>query len=196
MKLKILSLAITVMICSTVKSQSFHLGIRGGTTIGKISGQSFSEKFNYGYHLGAAAEIGLGKKWSIQPEVLFNQINTDTSSEFRKIYTSLSANNLSQVKLNYLSIPVLLNYKVSNFLSLQAGPQFGILMDQNQTLLQNGQRAFKKGNLSMLGGIQINVASFRIYGRYAVGLSNINDIDNKDKWTSQSIQLGVGFNIF
>lgn len=196
MNIKLWSLAITVMICSTVKSQSFHLGIKGGTTIGKISGQSFSEKFNYGYHIGGAAEIGLSKKWSIQPEVLFNQINTDTSSEFRKIYTSLSTSNLSQIKLSYLSIPILVNYKVSNFLSLQAGPQFGILMDQNETLLQNGQRAFKKGNLSMLGGVQINVASFRIYGRYAVGLSNINDIDNKDKWTSQSIQLGVGFNIF
>ena len=195
MNLKLLSLALTVMICSTVKSQSFHLGLKGGTTIGKISGQSFSEKFNYGYHLGGFAEIGLSKKLSIQPEVLFNQINTDTSSQFRKIYTSLSASNLSNIKLSYLSIPIILNYKVSNFLSLQAGPQFGILMDQNKSLFQNGQSAFKKGNLSMLGGLQINVTSFRIYGRYAVGLSNINDIDNKDKWTSQSFQLGVGFNI-
>ena len=195
MNLKLLSLAITVMICSTVKSQSFHLGIKGGTTIGKISGQSFSEKFNYGYHLGGVAEIGLSKKFSLQPEVLFNQINTDTSSQFRSIYTGLSANNLSKIKLSYLSIPILLNYKVSNLLSLQAGPQFGILMNQDESLLKNGENAFKKGNLSMLGGLQLNVASFRIYGRYAVGLSNINDIDKKDKWTSQSFQLGVGFNI-
>ncbi len=195
MNLKLMYLAIAVMICSTVKSQSFHLGIKGGTTIGKISGQSFSEKFNYGYHLGAVAEIGLSKKFSIQPEVLFNQINTDTSSEFRKIYTNLSSSNMSSIKLNYLTIPILLNYKVGNFLSLQAGPQFGILMDQNKSLFQNGQTAFKKGNLSMLGGLQFNVGSLRIYGRYAVGLSNINDIDKKDKWTSQSIQLGIGLNI-
>ena len=195
MNLKLLSLSIAVMIFSTAKSQSFHVGLQGGTTISKISGQSFSEKFNYGYHLGAFAEIGLSKKFSIQPEVLFNQVNTDTSSEFRKIYTSLSASNLSNVKLSYLSIPILLNYKLTNFLSLQAGPQFGILMDQNKSLFQNGQTAFKKGNLSILGGAQINIGSFKVYGRYAVGLTNINDIDKKDKWTSQSFQLGVGFNI-
>ena len=139
---KLLSLSIAVLIFSTAKSQSFHLGLQGGTTIGKISGQSFSEKFNYGYHIGGAAEIGLSKKWSIQPEVLFNQINTDTSSEFRKIYTSLSTSNLSQIKLSYLSIPIVLNYKLTNFLSLQAGPQFGILMDQNKSLFSKWADCF------------------------------------------------------
>jgi hypothetical protein len=28
-----------------------------------------------------------------------------------------------------------------------------------------------------------------------VGLNNINDIDNRDKWKNQSIQLGVGFTL-
>jgi hypothetical protein len=45
----------------------------------------------------------------------------------------------------------------------------------------------------MLGGLQLNISKLKIYGRYAVGLSNINDIDNQDKWKNQTIQLGVGF---
>ena len=36
----------------------------------------------------------------------------------------------------------------------------------------------------------------KVFGRYQVGLNNINDIDNKDKWKGQAIQLGVGFNLF
>ncbi len=184
-----------VLIFSTARSQSFHLGVKGGTNINKISGHSFSDKFSYGYHLGGFAEIGLGKKWAIQPEVLFNQINTDTSSQFSKIYTSLSASNISKIKLSYLSIPLLLDYKVSKFLTLQAGPQFGLLMQQNKNLFENGKDAFKKGDFSMLGGIQLKIATVRIYGRYALGLSNINDIDNKDKWKSQSFQVGIGLAI-
>lgn len=79
--------------------------------------------------------------------------------------------------------------------SLQAGPQFGILLDNNVNLVENGKQAFKNGNLSLLGGLQLKLAMFKIYGRYAIGLTNLNDIDNKDKWTSQGFQLGIGFTI-
>lgn len=75
------------------------------------------------------------------------------------------------------------------------GPQFGILMNKSNTVLQNGQSAFKNGDLSMLGGVQVNVLNLHFYGRYAVGLSSINDIDNKESWKSQSIQLGLALNL-
>ena len=193
MKTKLFTLVIAAFAFSASQAQSFHLGIKGGANISKLTGQSFKNEFSYGYHLGGFAEIGLSNKFSVQPEVLFNQFKQDTSSEFKDIY-SLGANR-SNIKLNYLSIPILLNYKLSDFFSLQAGPQFGILMDQNKKLLQNGQDAFKKGDFSMLGGVQLKVSNFRIYGRYALGLNNINDIDNKDKWKNQSFQVGVGLAI-
>jgi len=192
MKTKLLTLVLSVMIFSAAHSQSFHLGIKGGANMNKITGKSFNDEFSYGYHLGGFAEIGLGNKFSVQPEVLFNQFKQDTASKFSQVY---KLDNLSKVKLNYLSIPILLNYKASNFLSLQAGPQFGILMDQNAKLVQNGQDAFKKGDFSMVGGVQLKFSSIRIYGRYAVGLSNLNDIDKQDKWKSQSFQVGVGLAI-
>ena len=195
MKIKLLFLALAVLIFSTARSQSFDLGVKAGVNINKISGQSFSDQFNYGYHVGGFAKIGLGSKWAIQPEVLFNQSNTDTSSEFSKVYTSLSLNNLSKVKLSYLTIPILLNYNVSKMFTLQAGPQFGILTNQNVSLVENGKDAFKKGNLSLLAGVQLKLSALRIYGRYAIGLTNLNNIDNKEKWTSQGFQLGVGFAI-
>lgn len=191
-----MTLAITAFIFSGAQAQSFHLGIKGGANINKLTGKSFKDEFSFGYHLGGFAEIGISKKFSIQPEVLFNQVSQDTSSEFRQIYNNLlSSSNRSNIKLNYLSIPVLLNYKPSSILSFQLGPQFGILIDQNQNLLQNGKEAFKKGDFSMLGGVQLQLSSFRVYGRYALGLSNLNDIDDQDKWKSQSFQIGVGLAI-
>jgi len=77
-------------------------------------------------------------------------------------------------------------------LSIQAGPQFSVLMDQNKTLLQNGGNAFKNGDFSMVGGAVLKISKFRFTGRYIVGLNNINDIDNQDKWKNQAVQLSVG----
>ena len=192
MKTKLLALVLSLITFSAAQSQGFHLGIKGGANINKLTGKSFNDEFSFGYHLGGFAEIGLSKKVSIQPEVVFNQFIQDTASTFSQVY---KLDNLSKVKLNYLSIPLLLNYRPSSFLSLQVGPQFGILMDQNAKLVQNGKDAFKKGDFSMLGGVQLKFSSIRIYGRYAVGLTNLNDIDNSDKWKSQSFQVGIGLAI-
>jgi hypothetical protein len=192
MKAKLVTLAIAVMIFSTAHSQMFSLGVKAGANINKLSGQPFSDQFSYGYHLGAFSTIGLGSKWAIQPEVLFNESSSDTSSEFSSIYTELSLNDLSKVKLNYLTIPLLLNYKASEMITLQAGPQFGILLNQNVNVVESGKEAFKSGNFSLVGGLQLKLAMFRVYGRYIVGLTNLNDIDNSDKWTGQGFQIGVG----
>lgn len=185
---KFLSLSIVCLIAGSTFAQ-FSLGIKGGATLNKLTGQSFKDQFTWGYHIGGFAEIGLGKKFSIEPEVLFNQVNLDTSSKFSSVY---QFNKISNVQLKYLTIPLLLNYKLNSIIALQAGPQFGILMDQNKNLLQNGGDAFKKGDFAMLGGLQLKLLKFRIYGRYAVGLNDISNIGDKDKWKSQSIQLGVG----
>jgi len=192
MKTKLLLTAAISILSFSAFSQSFKIGAKGGATINKISGQTFKDQFSYGYHIGGFATIGLSKRFAIQPEVLFNQINVDSSSKFSDIY---QFNKLKNVQLKYLTIPLLLNYNAGRLITLQAGPQFGILMNKSNTLVQNGKNAFKSGDLSMLGGIQLNISHFKIYGRYAVGLNNINDIDNKDKWTNQSIQLGVGLTL-
>jgi hypothetical protein len=193
MKTKLFTL-IGALLVSQLMMAQFHIGIKGGANIIKVGGQSFKDQFKYGYHLGGFMELGLGHKWGLQPEVLFNQYSTTLDSNFQHIYQNVfNPTYQSQVKLNYLSIPILLNYKLlGNFISLQAGPQFGILINQNKTLLQNGGNAFKNGDLSMLAGAQVKLASIRITGRYAIGLSNINDIDNQDKWTSQGFQLSLG----
>src|SRR5688572_720856 len=174
MKTKLLTLVIAVFTFSAANAQ-FHLGIKGGANMSKITGKSFSEEYEFGYHLGGFAEIGLGKKFSIQPEVLFNQYNTRTDSSFKDIY-QVGPESFKDVQLNYLTIPIMLNYKLGSALSLQAGPQFGILMSEDNNLLENGQDAFSKGEFAMAGGVQLNLSNFRISGRYFVGLNNISDI--------------------
>lgn len=191
MKTKLLILAIFCITTTTTSAQKLKIGVKGGANINKLTGKSFDDEFSFGYHVGGFFSVGMGK-FAIQPEVLFNQINVDTSSNYSSVY---QFNKVHKVQLKYLSIPVLLNFKPVKYLTLQAGPQFGILTNKNKTLVQNGKDAFKSGDISMLGGAQVNLGHLNIYARYAVGLSNLNDIDNKEKWKSQSIQLGVGFTL-
>ncbi len=195
MKTKLFLPLVAALLISQAMMAQFHIGIKGGANVTKIDGKSFKDEFRYGYHLGGFAEIGLGPKFGLQPEVLFNQYATTVDSSYKELYENVFNPDYQRtVKLNYLSIPILLNYKLlGNFLSLQAGPQFGILLDDNRTLLQNGGDAFKKGDFSLLAGAQVKLAAFRFSGRYAIGLNNINDIDNQDKWKNQGFQLSVGF---
>lgn len=194
MKLQFIGILAAFLFIGTFASaQGINIGIKGGANLYKIDGKSFSDEFNWGYHGGLSAELMWSKTWGIQPEVLFNQSNTRTGYGFDTLYKSVNPGTLKDIKLNYLSIPVLLSWRPSPFFTFQAGPQFSVLMSKDRTLLQDGAEAFKHGNVSILGGVQLNILSFRIYGRYGVGLVNLNNIDNQDKWKSQGGQIGVGF---
>ncbi|MBK6992551.1 MAG: PorT family protein [Chitinophagaceae bacterium] len=191
MKSKFLFLLAAIMLSNAMMAQ-FHIGVKGGANITKVDGESFKDQFRYGYHLGGFAEIRMGNKFVLQPEVLFNQYATKLDSSYKNVYDDVFGGN-SNIKLNYLSIPIVINYKlIGSFLSLQAGPQFGILIDQSKTVLQNGGNAFKNGDLSMLAGLQFKIAALRINGRYAIGLNNISDLPDDGKWKSQGFQLSVG----
>jgi len=191
MKTKFLFLFAAVLLSQAIMAQ-FHIGIKGGANITKVDGESFKDQFKYGYHLGGFAEVRMGNKFVLQPEVLFNQYATKVDSNYKNIYQDVFGGN-SNIKLNYLSIPIVVNYKlIGSFLSLQAGPQFGVLIDQSKTLLQNGGNAFKGGDFSMLAGLQFKIAAIRINGRYAIGLNNISDLPDDGKWKSQGFQLSVG----
>src|SRR6476620_2628024 len=135
MKTKFYVLAACILFAQAAFAQ-FTVGIKGGANITKVEGKAFRDEFRYGYHLGGFAEIGLGGKFGVQPEVLFNQYTTRLDSNYKELYENVFQSGQT-VKLNYISIPLLLNYKlVGNFLTLQAGPQFGILVDNSKTLLQ------------------------------------------------------------
>jgi outer membrane protein with beta-barrel domain len=191
MKTKLITLSVALLISQLMMAQ-FHIGVKAGANITKVDGQSFKQQFEYGYNLGGFAEIRLSDKFSFNPEVLFNQYTSTLDSSYKSIYENVIASDQSKVKLNYLTIPLLVDYKFLGPVHLQAGPQFGILMNQDKNFLQNGEDAFKNGDFSMAFGAQVKLAQLRITGRYLIGLNNINDIDNQDKWRNQVIQLSLG----
>jgi len=178
------------------QAQGFHLGIKAGANLFKVDGQSFSQEFQFGYAVGAFSEINFTPNLGIQPEVMFNQTNYRTASSFSQVYQVGGYDDIKG-KLNYLSIPVLLNLRPIPFLSLLVGPQFGILLNPDEHLVDNARDAFKKGEISAVGGAQLNLASLKLGARYVIGLSNINNIQGSDvDWRNQGWQIYAGFRIF
>lgn len=190
-------LALALLTVSVIKTQAqgFHLGVKAGANIFKVDGTNFDQGFQFGYNVGAFAEINFPGAWGIQPELLFNQTNYHTGSNF----SSIIPDGVNDVKgkLNYLSIPVLLSFKPISFLSLQAGPQFGILLNNDESLVNNGKDAFKKGDVSLVVGAQANILKFKVGARYVAGLSNINnDLGQSQSWKNNGFQVYAGFRIF
>jgi hypothetical protein len=190
----VLSLLLVGFAVINTRAQGIHLGVKGGANIFKVDGQGYDQGFHFGYNVGAFAELNFTSSWGIQPELLWNQTNYRTGSDFHNVVPG----GVDDVKgkLNYLSVPLLLSYRPVKLISLQAGPQFGILLNQDKNLVNNTKDAFKKGDFSLVGGVQLNLANLVVGGRYVVGLTDINDVTDDQKWKNQGFQVYAGFRFF
>lgn len=176
------------------QAQGFHFGVKAGANLNKIDGESFNQEFQFGYMAGAFMQIYVNHQWGLQPELNFNQTNYRTASNFSAVVPD-GVNDVKG-KLNWLTIPVLLSYRPVPFLSLLAGPQFGILVNQDEHLINNAGDAFKKGDFSVVGGAQLNLGPVMAGARYVVGLSNLNDVTNQSTWRDEGWQVYAGIRIF
>lgn len=197
MKKRIFSLLIVILCVASAQAQRFDFGGKIGANMTKIDGMKFKDGFELNYQLGFFGEIDFTKNIGIQPEVLFSQsTSTIDTSGFKSVYQNAPSALLKKdVRLNYLNIPILLRLNAGKLLTFHVGPQFSVLINDQKNLFQNGKQAFKTGDFAAVVGAQLNISKFRIYGRYNIGLTDINDLDDSHKWKNQQLQLGVGFKI-
>ncbi|MGJ7030400.1 porin family protein [Niabella hirudinis] len=190
--IKTTALLVSCFFLAIASKAQFHIGVKAGVNATKIKGESFKEAFNYNYLLGAFAEIGVSPKLSVNPELIYSQSSSTRDTSFKNVLPDFNKEQ-TKAKLNYLSIPILLNLKLAGPLHIEAGPQFSILTSTDKDLLENGKEAFKGGDFSMVGGVQFQFSALRVSGRYVIGLSNVSDLPNEEKWKNQAIQVAVGF---
>ena len=196
MKIRLLIAVIffSIFTNAAFSQKTVNLGIMAGTDLHKIMGRSFDEQYKFGYHAGAFLEVKVAKI-GIQPEVYFSQVNVQDGNDSTRI---VSLDRITKAHLSYLNIPIMVNLYFTKAVALQLGPQFGILVNQNTSGYGNVENAFKSGDFSLAGGLNIKISKFRVYGRYVVGLNDKNDgkvATDNSKWRSQTIHLGVGYAI-
>ncbi len=193
--MKKIILMATILISFTANAQEkFGIGIKVGQNFSSVNSVAV-DRHAASYHGGITAQIGLTEKISLVPELLLSQTKLSTNPS---IIDVLGDNNLKPetYHLNYLMVPLLVQVKPFSGILLQAGPQYGILIDQKKDGIENAQLAFKQGEFSFVGGAKVNLGGFFVYGRYVVGLQNINDLQDQAKWKTTQWQLGLGMNLF
>lgn len=181
-----------VFLGSAASAQGFHYGLKASLLFSTIQGKGLKSNFTPGFQGGAFAEWDLSKKWGIQPELLFTQATVKKGDDFSSFYVSASSSTArDKLKLSYVTIPLLVRYSPIKELTFNLGAQYSYLFFADENLLKYNRDALKKSDIGAVAGVQVNVANVRFFGRYVLGLTNVNDIDDRYKWKSQQIAIGM-----
>jgi hypothetical protein len=174
--------------------EKIGIGIKVGQNLTSVNSVAV-DRHAASYHGGVTFQIGINDKISLVPEILLSQTKLSTNPKIADVLNN-QVYNPETYHLSYLMVPLLVQVKPFSNLLLQAGPQYGILIDQKKDGIENAQLAFKEGEFSFVGGAKVNLGGFFVYGRYVVGLQDISALQDQAKWKTTQWQLGIGMNLF
>jgi hypothetical protein len=181
---KIILLLITCTISIYMYAQSPSFGIKGGLNVASIVNSKSSK---IAYHAGVFTGIHVSSKWSIQPEVIYSK---------QGVRQSVSGSNYD-INLDYLNIPLLIQFLFKDGLRLEAGPQFGFLLSAKNKSLgveRDIKSNYKPVDISFpIGLSHFWESGFGIYGRWVPGLTEINVTYGSAK--NSVFQLGVFYQL-
>ncbi|MDO7136212.1 porin family protein [Algibacter lectus] len=155
-------------------SQDIKYGVRGGYNISNLDFDepySIENKHRNSIYFGAFATISLNKTLSLIPEFQF-------SAEGAKEEV---------INLDYLQMPILLRYRISEKFHAGLGPQVGLKVHK----YEDGIRNFAYSGVASVE-YKINLMLFADI-RYTYGFSNIFDEHLGIGAKNRNIQLGVGY---
>lgn len=142
-----------------------------------------------GITFGFQLKVPLGRLWLIQPEYSFSQRNGSDQT----INTTY--------QINYFSLPILLNYRLSPKFNILTGPQFEITTSAHS--FTNGEsnditHDVEERGMGVLAGIEFSVVkSLFLSARYLQGLNHVGIGQRSDtkefKYQSFLITSGIRF---
>lgn len=181
-------ISVTAFSQEETKTSDAKFGIKGGLNYTTVTKGDFEEGLDprTSFHIGFVGEIPLiGKAISLQPEVLYSR------QGFENNFVFLGTNYKEEYQVDYINIPVLLKLHAGNVLSFEAGPQFGLKI--NEKVVSNNTEVERDNinefDTALAGGVSLNFNEFFISGRYTYSLNEII----KDSNSKNSVfQVGVG----
>lgn len=126
MKKLLLFTAVALFAFTTAQSQEFRLGAKAGVNISSIGGDYVGGLDpRIGFHVGGLVEIPLAGKFALQPEVLYSSQGAKYGS-----YLGVDLGDYEEkIILDYVNIPIMGKYYIIEGLSVELGPQVGILVN-------------------------------------------------------------------
>ena len=170
------SLAFAQTTQTASSSSPVRFGVKAGMNVASLSKDAGLEdqKSKIGFNAGVFANIPVAESFSIQPEVLYNQLGAkvENRDEFTALGTTTRTVESYSTNLDYLTVPVMFQYNfVPNFY-VEAGPEFGFMLSAKN----KGDRTTTVTNSS---GTTTNSASY-------------TDDINKDNLNTFNFGVGIG----
>ena len=187
MKFYVILTAASILVTGSLNAQHVNLGVKAGLNVYNIinSNNDAAYKSKAGFNMGLIGHIHLDKQLALQPEIVYSGQGTKYNT----------GNVETKLNLNYINVPVLLQYMFDNGFRLQAGPQVGFLISAKSkagavsTDIKNNLRTIDFGIGAGVGYVHPE-SGFGVDARYNLGLSKIND-NNSVKSYNRGFQLGV-----
>jgi len=203
---------ITLSLGATLKAQDagvdprgiFAFGIKAGLNRSNVwdeQGQDFKANPRFGFAGGVFLGIPIGKFLGFQPEVLFSQ------KGFQGSGTLLGSSYSFSRTTSYIDIPLQLQVKPTEFLTVVVGPQYSYLMHQTDSYTYGAnstaqEQAFTNDNirknvLGFVAGADVIISHVVISGRmgWDFQTNNGNGTSSTPRYKNQWLQLTVGFKI-
>ncbi len=179
---KLLFLGMLTLGTLSMNAQGIDFGIKAGVNFANITdatGLDNRTGFVAGVFVGGKFNDNLG----IQADLLYSQQGGEFSA--------------GDFNLDYVNVPILIKYFVSQGFNIQAGPQFGVVVnDDTQTVVGETINDIATNNFDVAGVIGLGYdlpMGLRVDGRYSFGLSDVPDERDFDKGKNSVITLSVGY---
>lgn len=189
-------LAVFGLTTSASAQEFVYFGAKGGVNFTNMNSDGF-ERTNSrtGFHLGLLSEIPVGESFSVQPEILYSTQGTEADRVIAgEVHTG-------EYQLYYIQVPVLAKLYLVDGLSLEVGPSFNFLVDEEvefSTPVGSGEIDTDYGSTFEFGGAlgasyKFNNGFFTS-ARYTQGFTDAFNSDNwdEDAVNNNGFQLGVG----
>lgn len=159
-------------------AQMLKFGVKAGANFNSLDGDDAQGLDTYtSFHFGALLEVNVFENFAIQPELLYSSQGAKVSEE-----------NVKDINFSYVTVPVLAKfYLITDKLSLEAGPQFSFLVNENVP----DQFESKSFDFSAVGGLGFNFTeNIFAQARYVAGLT---DTTKDAEIKNRVIQVSVGY---
>ena len=200
---KIILTVAAVFAFGFANAQEFKFGAKTGLNVSTLTGDVEDVKSKIGFHIGGFAEIKFGEKFAIQPELLFS--TQGAKSEYTEGFEGFDVNVEENLKLNYINLPIMAKYFVTEKLNIQAGPQVGFLMSaKNDYKASFGGESeseevdIKDETNSIDFGVNFGLGydfteNIFVEARYNLGLTDLPKEDSDFKAKNAVFQLSLGY---
>ena len=181
-----LALSLTTASLFAQLSGGIKAGLNLANQVWSANGFSASPDSRTSFHVGGYLNFAPSEKFSIQPELLFSGAGAKVDG--------------SQLKLSYITVPVMFKYNPTAVFNLQAGPQVGFLLSAKDDDGNDVKDGYKGLDLGLGFGLGVDLPmGLNFTARYVLGLANVaeSDPDIGDiKVKNTVIQLYDGYRLF